>query len=62
VATVLTTVVATNAGHTAPKLGAYLIIFVIAGLSAVVAIGLTLLIPTRRPAAVQASVQVGRTP
>jgi MFS family permease len=48
VATVLTSVVATKAGQTAPTLGAYLIVFVIAGLAALVAVGLTLLIPARR--------------
>jgi MFS family permease len=48
VATVLANVVATHAGRTAPKLSAYLIVFVIAGASALVAVGLTLLIPARR--------------
>ncbi|WP_241995940.1 MFS transporter [Kribbella sp. VKM Ac-2568] len=48
VATVLANVVATHAGRTAPTLGAYLIIFVIAGAAALVAVGLTLLIPARR--------------
>jgi predicted MFS family arabinose efflux permease len=48
VVTVLTSVVTTKAGQTAPTLGAYLIVFVIAGLSALVAVGLTLLIPARR--------------
>ena len=48
VVTVLTNVVATKAGHTAPTLSAYLIVFVIAGLCALTAVGLTLLIPARR--------------
>jgi MFS family permease len=48
VVTVLTNVVATHSGVTAPTLHAYLIVFVIAGLCALVAVGLTLLIPARR--------------
>lgn len=48
VATVLTSMVATKSGHTAPTLNAYLVIFVIAGCTALVAVGLTLLIPARR--------------
>ncbi len=48
VATVLTSMVATKSGHTAPTLSAYLVVFVIAGCSALVAVGLTLLIPARR--------------
>ncbi|QNE22923.1 MFS transporter [Kribbella qitaiheensis] len=51
VVTVLTTMVATKSGHTAPTLGAYLTVFVIAGLAALAAVGLTLLIPARRTAA-----------
>lgn len=53
VATVLTSMVATKSGHTAPTLGAYLVVFVIAGCSALVAVGLTLLIPARRSAPVR---------
>jgi len=53
VATMLANVVATKAGHTAPTLGAYLILFVIAGLAALAAAGLTLLIPGRRPTPVR---------
>jgi MFS family permease len=53
VATVLTSVVATKDGQTAPTLSAYLIVFVIAGLAALVAVGLTLLIPARRAVAVR---------
>jgi predicted MFS family arabinose efflux permease len=48
VATVLTSMVATKSGHTAPTLNAYLVVFVIAGCTALVAVGLTLLIPARR--------------
>ena len=48
VATVLTSMVATRFGHTAPTLNAYLVVFVIAGCTALVAVGLTLLIPARR--------------
>ena len=48
VATVLTSMVATRSGHTAPTLNAYLVVFVIAGCTALVAVGLTLLIPARR--------------
>lgn len=63
VATVLANVVATHAGRTAPTLGAYLIIFVIAGAAALVAVGLTLLIPARgaRPARHPALAEAGRT-
>jgi len=53
VATMLANVVATRAGHTAPTLGAYLILFAIAGLAALAAAGLTLLIPARRPTPVR---------
>jgi len=53
VATMLANVVATKAGHTAPTLGAYLILFAIAGLAALAAAGLTLLIPARRPTPVR---------
>jgi MFS family permease len=48
VVTVLTNVVATHEGVTAPTLHAYLTVFVIAGICALVAVGLTLLIPARR--------------
>lgn len=51
VVTVLTSMAATKAGHTAPTLRAYLTVFVIAGLAALAAVGLTLLIPARRTAA-----------
>jgi predicted MFS family arabinose efflux permease len=61
VATVLANVVATKVGHTAPTLHAYLIVFVIAGVSALVALGFTLLIPARRAAVVRDSVQAGST-
>jgi MFS family permease len=52
VATVLANVTIAGAGRIAPALSAYLIVFVIAGLAAVVAAGLVLLIPVRRPAPV----------
>jgi L-cystine uptake protein TcyP (sodium:dicarboxylate symporter family) len=61
VATVLANLVATKAGHTAPTLHAYLIVFVIAGVSAVGALGSTLLIPAHRRAAVRETVQAGST-
>ncbi len=51
VVTVLTSLVATKAGRTAPTLHAYLTVFVIAGLAALAAVGFTLLIPARRTAA-----------
>ncbi|MFB9902327.1 MFS transporter [Allokutzneria oryzae] len=50
VATVLATVVATHQGHTAPTLDAYLVVFVIAGVCALAALALTLLIPVKRQA------------
>jgi hypothetical protein len=50
VATVLAGITLTNAGRVAPALSAYLIVFVIAGVAALVAAGLVLLIPVRRPA------------
>jgi MFS family permease len=50
VVTVLTNVTLTRGGQVAPALSAYLIVFVIAGLAAVVAAGLVLLIPIRQPA------------
>lgn len=50
VATVLANITLTNAGRVAPALSAYLIVFVIAGVAALVAAGLVLLIPVRRPA------------
>jgi MFS family permease len=50
VVTVLTNVTLTKAGQVAPALSAYLIVFVIAGVSAAVAAGLVLLIPVRRSA------------
>lgn len=49
VATVLATIVATNAGHTAPTLGAYRVVFVVAAVAALAALVCTLLIPGRRP-------------
>ncbi|TDW15824.1 MFS transporter [Kribbella kalugense] len=48
VATVLAGVTISRAGQTAPALSAYLIVFVIAGIAAVAAAGLVLLIPARR--------------
>lgn len=50
VATVLASLVAVHAGHRAPTLGAYHLVFVIAGLGALGALALTLLIPADRPA------------
>ncbi|MEV8375101.1 MFS transporter [Kribbella sp. NPDC056861] len=63
VVTVLTNVVATSAGVTAPTLRAYLIVFVIAGLCALVAVVLTLLIPSPRaiPARHPELAEAGRT-
>jgi MFS family permease len=61
VATVLANLVATKAGHTAPTLHAYLIVFVIAGVSALGALGFTLLIPAHRRAVVRETVQAGST-
>lgn len=54
VATVLANLVAVHAGHRAPTLGAYHLVFVIAGVGALGALVLTLLIPARRPAPVGA--------
>ncbi|MEV5965070.1 MFS transporter [Kribbella sp. NPDC051952] len=48
VATVLAGVTITKEGRVAPALSAYLIVFVIAGIAAVIAAGLVLLIPARR--------------
>ncbi|MEV4260631.1 MFS transporter [Kribbella sp. NPDC049584] len=48
VATVLANVTIASAGRVAPALSAYRIVFVIAGLAAVAAAGLVLLIPVRR--------------
>ncbi|MER7248046.1 MFS transporter [Kribbella sp. NPDC000426] len=48
VATVLANVTIASAGRIAPALSAYLIVFVIAGLAALAAAGLVLLIPVRR--------------
>ncbi|MFI5713941.1 MFS transporter [Kribbella sp. NPDC051620] len=63
VVTVLTNVVATHSGVTAPTLHAYLLVFVIAGGCALVAVGLTLLIPARRavPARHPELAEAGRT-
>ncbi|GAA0948935.1 MFS transporter [Kribbella koreensis] len=63
VVTVLTNVVATHSGVTAPTLHAYLLVFVIAGICALVAVGLTLLIPARRavPARHPELAEAGRT-
>jgi MFS family permease len=49
VATVLAAVTISQADRTAPALSAYLIVFVIAGISALVAAGLVMFIPARRP-------------
>ncbi|HZE37742.1 MAG TPA: MFS transporter [Stackebrandtia sp.] len=54
VATVLAHLVAVHAGHSAPTLGAYYLVFVIAGAAALGALVLTLLIPAKRPARVLA--------
>jgi len=64
VVTVLTSIVVTKSGRTAPTLGAYQTVFVIAGLAALVAVGLTLLIPARRSTSVRepALVEAGGTP
>jgi MFS family permease len=64
VATVLTNLVATRSGRTAPTLGAYLVVFVIAGVAALAALGLTLLIPARRTARLreQELIEAGGTP
>lgn len=58
VATVLASLVVTHAGHTAPTLGAYYVVFAIAGAAALAALAVTLLIPARRvvPASRQAAV------
>jgi MFS family permease len=63
VVTVLTNVVATHQGVTAPTLHAYLVVFVIAGICALAAVGLTLLIPARRavPARHPELAEAGRT-
>jgi MFS family permease len=63
VVTVLTNVVATHSGVTAPTLHAYLTVFVIAGICALAAVGLTLLIPARRavPARHPELAEAGRT-
>jgi hypothetical protein len=50
-----------GAAHTAPTLHAYLIVFVIAGVSALGALGFTLLIPAHRRAVVRETVQAGST-
>jgi hypothetical protein len=55
--TVLTNVTLTKAGQVAPALSAYLIVFVIAGISALVAAGLVMLIPARRPEPVAVQVR-----
>jgi MFS family permease len=56
VVTVLTNVTISKAGQIAPALSAYLIVFVIAGVAAVVAAGLVMFIPVRRPAPAPAAV------
>ncbi|WP_344235514.1 MFS transporter [Kribbella hippodromi] len=48
VATVLANITITDGGRVAPALAAYRIVFVVAGIAAVVAAGLALLIPVRR--------------
>ncbi|HIV58129.1 MAG TPA: MFS transporter [Candidatus Stackebrandtia faecavium] len=53
VATVLASLVATHEGVTAPTLGAYQTVFVIAGLGAVAALILTLLIPSKKHVVVE---------
>ena len=53
VATVLAGVTISRAGQVAPALSAYLIVSAIAGVAAVVAAGLVLLIPGRRRAPVE---------
>ncbi|WP_086819982.1 MFS transporter [Allokutzneria sp. NRRL B-24872] len=55
VATVLSSLVTVHG----PTLGAYLVVFVIAGACALAALGLTLLIPAPRPAQVEARVLAG---
>ena len=49
VASVLAGVTISSGGRVAPALSAYLIVFVIAGISALVAAGLVMFIPARRP-------------
>jgi MFS family permease len=53
VASVLAGVTISSGGRTAPALSAYLIVFVIAGISALVAAGLVMFIPARRPQPVE---------
>lgn len=57
VATVLAGVTISQADRTAPALSAYLIVFVIAGISALVAAGLVMFIPARRPEPVPVEVK-----
>jgi MFS family permease len=57
VASVLAGVTISSGGRVAPALSAYLIVFVIAGISALVAAGLVMLIPARRPEPVAVQVR-----
>lgn len=57
VASVLAGVTISSGGRVAPALSAYLIVFVIAGISALVAAGLVMFIPARRPAPVEVAVR-----
>jgi len=61
VATVLAGVTISKAGQVAPALSAYLIVFVIAGVAAVVAAGLVTFIPARRQSPVHLETTVGTT-
>ncbi|WP_410785469.1 MFS transporter [Kribbella sp. C-35] len=58
VASVLAGVTISSGGRVAPALSAYLIVFVIAGISALVAAGLVMFIPARRPEPVPVEVTV----
>jgi MFS family permease len=62
VVTVLTSIVITRSGRTAPTLGAYQVVFVIAGLAALGAVGLALLIPARRSTPVREFADAGSAP
>ena len=57
VASVLAGVTISSGGRVAPALSAYLIVFVIAGISALVAAGLVMFIPARRPEPVAVQVR-----
>ncbi|WP_133782615.1 MFS transporter [Kribbella sp. VKM Ac-2571] len=58
VASVLAGVTISSGGRVAPALSAYLIVFVIAGISALVAAGLVMFIPARRPEPVAVQVRM----